>query len=35
VRPARPKAGAECSGCTLCHQVCPDAAIEIWEVEEV
>jgi NAD-dependent dihydropyrimidine dehydrogenase PreA subunit len=35
VRPARPKAGAECSGCTLCYQVCPDAAIEIWEVEEV
>jgi len=34
VRPARPKPGAECTGCTLCYQVCPDAAIEIWETQE-
>jgi len=34
VRPARFKEGAECSGCTLCYQVCPDAAIEVLEVAE-
>jgi NAD-dependent dihydropyrimidine dehydrogenase PreA subunit len=33
-RAARPKAGAECIGCTLCYQVCPDAAIEVWETVE-
>jgi len=28
------KDGAECTGCTLCYQVCPDAAIEVLQVAE-
>jgi len=35
VRPARPKEGVPCTGSTLCYQVCPDAAIEIWETADL
>jgi len=35
VRPVTVKPDAECSGCTQCALICPDAAIEVWrEVKE-